>query len=130
MICQICLNEYDPISEPYHQTECYKKKGKKKNKFNASKTKVGCVTCDSKLEANYYRQLEMLQKAGDVLFFLFQCPFRLDGGVKYIVDFVVFYKDGRVEFVDTKGRDTPISILKRKQVEDKYPVEIKIVRKV
>lgn len=103
---------------------------KPRSKYGSTPTKVGDVQCASKLEANYYKHLELLQKAGEVSFFLFQIPFRLEGNVKYVVDFVVFYADGNIEFVDTKGRDTPISILKRKQVEARYPVEIKIVRKV
>jgi hypothetical protein len=103
---------------------------KPKSKYGATPTKVGDVQCASKLEANYYKHLELLQKAGEVKFFLFQVPFRLEGGVRYIVDFVVFHSDGKIEFIDTKGRDTPLSILKRKQVEARYPVEIRIVRKV
>lgn len=99
--------------------------------------KFGAVRCESdgkkfpsKLERNYYNQLVIRQKSGDVLFFLRQIGFDLPGNVRYFADFQVFLPDGTVEFIDTKGKDTPISIAKRKMVEDLYPVTIKIVNKV
>ena len=82
----------------------------------------------SKLEHRYFKQLQLRQKAGEVLFFLRQVPFHLSS-CKYVVDFVVFNSNGEVEFVDVKGMDTPISSLKQKQVEATYPVNIKIIRK-
>ncbi len=99
--------------------------------------KFGAVSCErdakkfpSRLERRYYDQLKIRQQSGEVLFFLRQVPFDLSGGVKYVCDFQVFLSDGTVEFVDTKGRDTAMSIAKRKIVEGSYPVEIKIVTKV
>lgn len=99
--------------------------------------KFGAIACErdqkkfpSRLERRYYDLLKMRQSSGDVLFFLRQVPFDLSGGVKYIVDFQVFLANGTVEFIDTKGRDTPLSIAKRKIVEDLYPIEIQIVTKV
>lgn len=99
--------------------------------------KFGAVSCErdgkkfpSRLERKYYDSLKIRQASGEVVFFLCQVPFDLGGGVKYVCDFQVFLADGTVEFVDTKGRDTVMSIAKRKIVEDKYPVEIKIVKKV
>lgn len=71
-----------------------------------------------------------MQQSGEVLFFLRQPMFELHAGVKYYADFQVFYADGHVEFVDTKGMDTDISKVKRKLVEEMYPVEILIVTKV
>jgi hypothetical protein len=100
-----------------------------RHKFGAIRTEVDNIKFASKLEASYYHQLKLRQAAGEVLFFLMQVPFRLPGGVKYVVDFCVFLSSGDVEFIDTKGMDTPTSILKRKQVEALYPVEIKIVKK-
>lgn len=99
--------------------------------------KFGAVKCErdgkkfpSKLEARYYDQLKLRQKLGEVLFFLRQVAFDLAGGVRYVCDFQVFLADGTVEFIDTKGRDTPMSIAKRKMVEDLYPLQIKIVSKL
>ncbi len=99
--------------------------------------KFGAIRCErdgkkfaSKLERRYYDQLKAQQERGEVLFFLCQVPFAIPGNVRYVCDFEVFLADGTVEFVDTKGRDTPLSIAKRKIVEDLYPVQIKIVSKV
>lgn len=101
-----------------------------KHKYGAIKCQRDGKKFSSRLERAYYDQLILRQKAGEVIFFLLQTPFALPGGVKYIVDFQVFLSDGTIEFVDTKGKDTPLSIAKRKIVEDLYPIEIKIVKKV
>lgn len=108
----------------------WKSKCAAKNKYGAVKCKHEGITFASKLEMGYYKQLQYMQKAGEISFFLFQVPFRLDGNTKYVVDFIVFHTSGEIEFIDTKGRDTPMSILKRKQVESRYPIEIKLVKKV
>ena len=101
-----------------------------KHKFGAKRCSVGDVKFPSRLEAKYFCQLKLRQQVGDVLFFLCQVPFLLPGKVKYVVDFMVFLTNGEIEFVDTKGKDTPISIAKRKIVEDLYPIKIKIVKAV
>lgn len=103
---------------------------KPRHKFGAIRCERDEISFPSKLERAYYDQLKLRQKAGDVIFFLRQVPFDLPGGVKYLADYLVFLSDGSVEFVDCKGRDTPLSIVKRKTVESLYPVEIKIVSKI
>lgn len=112
--------------------EEYKNKmsrGKPKHKFGAKKCERDGKKFPSLLERRYYDTLKLRQQIGEVLFFLCQVPFDLPGGIKYWCDFQVFLSDGSVEFVDTKGRDTQVSLNKRKQVEAIYPVEIKIVSK-
>jgi hypothetical protein len=106
-------------------------------KRKAQKHKFGAVSCErdqkkfpSRLERRYYDQLKVRQSRGEVVMFLRQIPFDLPGGVKYVCDFQVFLADGTVEFIDTKGRDTAMSLAKRKMVEELYPVEIIIVTKV
>ena len=59
--------------------------------------------------------------------YLRQICFDLPGKTKYKVDFQVFYEGGDVEFVDVKGVKTAMYILKKKQVESLYPIEIKEV---
>jgi hypothetical protein len=75
-------------------------------------------------EMDYYKDLELLIKAGEMRFFLRQVPFDLPGGVKYRVDFVEFRKDGSVRFMDVKGVKTDMFIMKRKQVQSLYPIKI------
>lgn len=103
-------------------------KSRVRHKFGARKCESDGIKFPSLLEARYYAQLKLRQKAGDIVFFLRQTPFHLPGGVKYVVDFTVFLADGTIEFIDTKGKDTPMSLAKRKMVEDLYPIEIKIVK--
>lgn len=110
-------------------------KALRKRKVN--KHKFGAISCErdqkkfpSRLERRYYDQLKIRQASGEVVFFLRQIPFDLPGNVRYVCDFQVFLNDGTVQFVDTKGRDTTLSIAKRKMVEDLYPVTIEIVTKV
>lgn len=101
-----------------------------KHKFGAIRCERKGIKFPSKLERNYYDQLVFEQNAGNVLFFIRQPRFDLPGGIVYLADFLVFYANGNAEFIDTKGKDTAVSILKRKQVEEIYPVKIKIVTKV
>lgn len=100
------------------------------HKFGAVKCEREGIKFPSKLERRFYDKLQMLKEKGEVLFFLRQPAFDLPGGVRYFADFQVFWADGTVDFIDTKGRDTTISAAKRKMVEDLYPVEIKIVSRV
>ena len=101
-----------------------------RHKFGAIKCQRDGKKFASRLERSYYDQLLIRQKSGEVLFFLMQVPFALPGGVKHIIDFQVFLADGSVEFVETKGKDLPMGIAKRKMVEELYPIQIKIVKQV
>ncbi len=71
--------------------------------------------------------LKLRVKTKEVLFFLRQIPLHLAGGVKYVVDFLEFHSDGTVHFVDVKGLKTPMYVLKKKQVEELYPIQIEEV---
>ena len=101
-----------------------------RHKFGAKPCKSDGIRFPSRLEKAYYDKLKILQQTGEVLFFLRQPCFDLLGGVKYYADFAVYLADGTVEFIDTKGVDTPIGIAKRKMVEELYPIQIKIVNKI
>ena len=98
-----------------------------RHKFNAKAVEYDGIRFDSKKEGNYYLQLQLRVKAGEVVFFLRQVPFHLPGGVKYIVDFMEFHADGTVHMVDVKGMTTDKFIMKKKMVEDLYPVIIEVV---
>lgn len=100
-----------------------------KHKFNAVPTTRNGIRFDSKLEARYYDHLLLLKRAGEIVFILRQVPFDLPGGVKYRVDFQIFWANGEVTFDDSKGMETPDFKLKKKQVEDLYPVEIRVIKK-
>lgn len=95
-----------------------------RHKYNAIRTEINGIKFPSKKEAAYYQQLLLAKKSGDLLFFLRQVPFHLDGGVKYLCDFMEFWKNGEIRFVDTKGVKTSMYIVKRKLVQAAYPIEI------
>jgi len=95
-----------------------------RHKFNATVTELDGKKFDSKKEGKYYSELKLRKAAGEVVFFLRQVPFDLPGNVKYRVDFQEFRSDGTVHFIDVKGYKTPEYIMKKKMVEDLYPVII------
>lgn len=96
----------------------------KPNKYGAVPTAVDGIRFASKREARYYEQLKARQAAGEVSYFLRQTPLHLPGGTKLVVDFLVFYPDGRAEYIDVKGRETPMFRMKRREVEHHYPVKV------
>jgi len=102
-------------------------RGFNKHKHNAVRVTHDGIKFPSKKEGNYYLQLKMRVKCGDVIFFLRQVPFHLPGNTKYTVDFQEFHKDGTVHFIDVKGMKTKEFIRNKKQVEALYPVEIEVV---
>ena len=99
-----------------------------RHKFGAVRCESDGIKFSSKAERAYYNKLNILKSSGEVLFFLMQTPFRLPGNTKYVIDFTVFYADGTVSFIDVKGMSTPMFIMKKKQVEDLYPIKIEVVK--
>lgn len=121
---------YDELKK-YSELQKLKEKQKRlKHKFKASPCERNGIKFPSKLERAYYDKLLLLQKSGEVVFFLRQVGFDIPGNRRYFADFLVFWADGTADIVDTKGKDTEISKLKRDQVEELYPIKINIVKKV
>ena len=96
-----------------------------KHKFKAKPVTDDGIRFASKKEYKRYTELKTLQKYGEVLFFLRQVPFHLTAGVKYVCDYLVFWTNGEVTIEDVKGMKTPMYILKKKQVQQLYPIIIK-----
>jgi hypothetical protein len=103
----------------------------KRSKMRNVKTEVDGIKFDSKLEADYYCQLKILKRTGEVIDFIRQPKYLLTDTLKkngetfrkmqYIADFLVTYSDGRKEIIDCKGRRTQVYINKRKLFEKQYP---------
>lgn len=96
---------------------------------------VRCQSADgksfaSRLERDYYEQLLLRWKAGDVRWFILQPRFALEGGVIYVADFLVVTGVGDVEVVDTKGFLTPETKNKLRQMKARYGIDVQLVRKV
>ena len=101
---------------------------RKAHKYHAKRTTIDGINFDSQKEANYYCELKLRQKAGEILFFLRQIPFDLPGNIRYFVDFQEFRSDKTIHFIDVKGVLTKEFIMKKKMVESLYPIEIEIVK--
>jgi len=97
-----------------------------RHKFNAVAVEFDGIRFDSKKEGRYYQELKLRVASGEVVFFLRQTVFHIEGGT-YRVDFQEFHADGTIHFVDVKGMQTSAFKKSKKQVEKKYPVEIEIV---
>jgi len=95
-----------------------------RHKFNAKPVDIDGFKFPSKKEGAYYRQLKLMQQSGAVLFFLRQVPLHLPGGVKMVVDFVEFWADGSVRFVDVEGQRLRSFIDKKRMIEALYPITI------
>lgn len=102
----------------------YQKKGNKRSKYGAVKTKIDGYTFDSKKEADYYCNLKLRLQAKDIRGFCLQSTFLLAPGLKYKADFIVFNNDGTSEVIDVKGFKTKEYITKKKVFEDKYNLRI------
>lgn len=104
----------------------------KQSKYKNIKVEIDGIKFDSKFEAEfYYSELQWLQAAGEIIKierqkkYLLQPAFEHQGktirAINYVADFVVTYKDGSVEVIDTKGVPTPEYLLKKKLLLYKYP---------
>lgn len=101
----------------------------KKSKFK----NIRCQAHDgknfaSRLERDYYEQLLLRWKAGEVLWFVRQPSFDLEGGVVYRADFLVVTANRDIDVIDTKGCLTQESKNKIKQVKARYGIEVQLVR--
>jgi hypothetical protein len=99
----------------------------KPSKYRAQKTKVDGITFDSKGEADYYCQLKLLQRAGEVTDIKLQPRYPIldaserSRGIDYVADFLVTYADGRQEIIDFKGVRTAVYRMKKKMFHERYP---------
>ena len=93
------------------------------SKYGAIKTTVDGITFDSKAEANHYRTLKLLARAGEIRNLELQPEFPIViNGVKcgkYKADFSYFQGNLRI-IVDVKGVKTPLYKFKKRIVEALY----------
>lgn len=96
-----------------------------RSKYGARKVTIDGVTFDSQGEANRWRQLQLLAKAGVIrglgephpVF-----PITINGTVVCKVEMDFAYNEGGLSVCeDYKGVDTPMSRLKRKLLAAAYP---------
>ena len=114
--------KYTPNERPLEQP--------KKSKYNAVKTEIDGIKFDSKHEASRYRELRVLEQAGEITNLRLQVPFELipkskyGMPIRYVADFV-YNENDQLIVEDAKGVKTPIYKLKKRMMAEKYGIEIK-----
>ena len=109
------------------------------NKYRNNQVQIDRYVFDSQLEGTRYRQLKLLERAGEISNLRLQVPFILQDSFKkngktyrkieYIADFV-YEEKGQTIVEDTKGMKTDVFKIKQKLFEYKYPnLTLKIVTK-
>lgn len=106
----------------------------KPNKYRNQKVQVDGIMFDSKAEAKHYGLLIMAREAGHLKFerqvpFVFEVTYRANERevkkkMRYVADFVVKWKGGRVEVQDVKGVRTKEYKQKKKLMSALYGIEI------
>ncbi len=102
----------------------FKNKG---NKYNAKTSTYNGRHYDSKLEAGYAMELDWMLKAKIIKEWIPQ--YKMDLRVNdyhianYYIDFMVIYPDGKVEYHEVKGYETPVWKLKWKMAMAIYGKE-------
>lgn len=100
---------------------------KKENKYRNKEVVVDGIRFQSIKESNYYLDLLLAKKSGELINFYMQVPFKLPGKTKYILDFLEVWKGDVIRHIDTKGVKTQMFALKKRQVEELYEIEIEMI---
>ena len=108
----------------------------KKSKYSSAKTDVDGIRFDSKKEAEFYAELKLREKAGEITHlrlqprYLLQEAFKHDGKqyreIEYVADFE-YIENGEIVVIDVKGFKTAVYMLKKKLFLYKYGDKIKFV---
>ena len=108
------------------------------NKYRNKKVIVDEKKFDSKREGNRYKELKLLERAGEIKNlelqprFLLQDSFKKNGRtfrkIEYVADFK-YIENGKTIVEDVKGIQTDVFKLKHKIFEKVYPdLELKIIK--
>lgn len=106
----------------------------KKSKYSSAKTDIDGIRFDSKKEAEFYAELKLREKAGEISHlrlqprYLLQEAFKHDGKqyreMEYVADFE-YIENGETVVVDVKGFKTAVYMIKRKLFLYRYGSSIK-----
>ena len=108
------------------------------SKYHNKKVQVDMYVFDSIAESRRYKELKLLEQAGEISElelqprFLLQERFKKNGKtfrkIEYIADFQ-YIENGRLVIEDVKGKETEVFKLKRKLFEYEYPdYELKLIK--
>ena len=103
----------------------------KPNKYGAKRTTVDGINFDSKREAARYSELKLMRDAGLIRLLEIHPRFSIDHAANHIciveLDFR-YWQDGHLVYEDVKGKDNPLSALKRKLVEAFYGIKVELIK--
>lgn len=108
------------------------------SKYKNKKVQIDMYVFDSIAESRRYKELALLEKAGEIENlqlqpkFLLQESFKKNGKtyrkIEYIADFM-YEEKGKVIVEDVKGKETEVFKLKHKLFEYEYPgLELRIIK--
>lgn len=101
----------------------------KPTKYNNRITYIDGIRFDSQAEARRYQDLKLLLQAGEIKGFGRQPSFILGLAVRYIPDFIVCGKDGKIWVEDVKGVSTAVFAVKKNLWEERYPwMELRVLK--
>lgn len=108
----------------------------KKSKYSSAKTDIDGIRFDSKKEAEFYAELKLRERAGEISHlrlqprYLLQEAFKYDGKqfreIEYVADFE-YVENGITVVVDVKGFKTAVYMIKRKLFLYRYGDKVKFV---
>ena len=112
---------------------------KRRSKFGNTPVVVDGVRFDSKREAARWQELGLLERAGKISQLERQVPYelaravrlsgekRLKPAIRYVADFRYFDREAYAYVVeDTKGRETPVSRIKRHLMKSVHGIDVRI----
>jgi len=102
-------------------------KRKTYSKYKAKPIYIDGYRFDSIKESEYYKKLNLRQKAGDIKYFLRQVPLHLSPKVTYRIDFVIVDHEDKISYFEVKGYMTPLSQAKISWAEQLFDIKINIV---
>ena len=113
-------NDRERSANPFHAITGASEGMRVRHKYNAKIVERDGFKFKSKKQGNRYDELKLLQKAGEVIMFLFEVPFRMPGTV-YWADSVVWWADGSCTVEDVKGFRTDTYKMKKRMMAVHYP---------
>ena len=108
----------------------------KKSKYSSAKTDIDGIKFDSKKEAEFYAELKLREKAGEISHLRLQPRYLLQEAFKhedkqyremeYVADFE-YIENGEKVVVDVKGFKTAVYMLKKKLFLYKYGDKVRFI---
>jgi len=108
----------------------------KVKKYSSAKTDIDGIRFDSKKEAEFYAELKLREKVGEITHlrlqprYLLQEAFKCEGKqyreIEYVADFE-YVEGGETVVVDVKGFKTAVYMLKKKLFLYKYGDKVKFI---